>query len=416
MGLVSLEGLARLDRSTQAKLKRAVKICHITEPKPAIMALLGKRCPDSQEEWVLEFGPNFPVDPKKFHMRFSVPREAAAVKLSAVGKEAEETKEQVWEELLLGGSLTAKELARNLRNISGLSLSGAARDALLEQIQSRRFAGGLTMQQLYLAWRETENDDAVKDCLRRAVIVKPHEKSVIAKRLVVLIDVSPSMSRPCGAGTASVSCKEAAAIFADTLRRGWEANSKNKGWFRLCSFPHAGTDATVGEVDAGSDKHCFDLVVEINGRSAMPADEKCCVPWDYLRGDVCGEGDLVVVLTDHDPTALPAWISLTQAHHAAARSWWQLRCVNLRGSGQSPAGSQIINGCDEAAVRRVTCDQTAILRSIRHLIFEKLPREAAATSVVMLKTQQPKLAKNVLKLILSFAAPCTLWEKKVASQ
>jgi len=414
--LVSLEGLARVDRSTQAKLKKVVRCCHADEPHDAIMALMGKRCPSNEEEWSMAFGPDYPIDPEKFDVRFKVARDTAAVKLSAVGKAADETKERAWEELLLEGNLTAKELARNLRNMLSLQLSDSARATLLEQLQSRRFAGGLTLQQLYVAWREVENDTKVKDCLRESVAMKTPEKGVTAKRLVVIVDVSPSMSRPCGAGTSSTSCKEVGVLFADILRRGWGVGAKDKGWFRLCTFPQSGKGADVDEVDAGSDKHCFDLAVDIGGRSVMPSDEICCVPWDFLRGNACGESDLVVVLTDHDPTVLPAWSSLPDLHHAAARTWWKIRCVNLRGAGDSPVGSQIVNGCDEAAVRRVIRDQDTVVRNIRNLVFERLPREAAATTVVMLKTQHPKLGRNVLKIILSFAAPLSLLEKKLGSQ
>jgi len=414
--MVNLENLSRIHRSTHEGLKMLIRQCHITEPPAVVEALLGKRYPYTESEWVESFGPERPVDHDLLGAKRKIVRDqgSVAVKLSKAGQDGQSAKEQAWEEMLLQGSLPGKDVARNLRNILDAKLSPAASEALLKQLRARQFAAHVSVQQAYVAWRATD-DAQVREALEAALDAKPREGELRARRVLVLLDVSPSMSRPTGAGTASASCKEAAALLAGSLRKAWQAEPGKKEWFRICTFP-AEEPGTVGILDADHDKQVFQLAAEAESRSVWPNDAQGVLPWAWLRSDECGEAEDVIVITDADFVPHPEWTALVPAHHAKARKWWQIRCVNVRGSPGQGAGAEarghLVNGCDEAVVRRLLAAPQDIMRSVRDLVFEPVPKEAAYAAVVMLRTQAPRLGRHVLRHILGFAAPVSHAERR----
>lgn len=401
---VNAQVLSKLDDSTKAGLKAVIKECHISAPQEEVLNLLGKRYPVTEAEWTQEL--NEPFDAEKAGRRRKITRDAntAAVQLSAAGKEGDEAKEKAWEELLLSGQVAPKELVRNLASIQGLELSEAARAEMIKQLQSKRCANQLNTQQLYVAWREV-SDSNVKDALEKAAASKRRDP-LSARRVVVLLDVSPSMSRPAGGGTSSISCKEAGAFLAFALRRAWKSTKGSS--FTLRTFP-----GEMQDLDVDS----FKAATEADALNQWPKDEGDTVPWTWLKNDTCGESELVILMTDTDYTPYPVWQELAPHHHSLGRTWFQARCVNLRGSPSSEEAilGAVINGCDDSVLQQILRPPEVALQEVKTLVFEPLPKEAAYSALVLLRTQYPGLTKSLLKHILDFAAPATSLHKKQAA-
>jgi hypothetical protein len=282
-----------------------------------------------------------------------------------------------------------------------------------QQLRSTRFSQHVTAMQLFVAWRQVEKQD-VRNALEAALSHKQGKLKYGFRRLHILIDVSPSMSRPMGAATSSVSCREAAVLVAHMLQQAWAAgDGKHKGWCRVHTFPPQSGDADVDEVNL-DDQHCFQLAVDVNGRTQFPKNAKTLLPWTWLEAAGCGESDQVVLITDEDFSQEARWSDLEAVHHRQGRTWWQARCVNVRGNpgcgGGAEAKGLLVNGCDEAMFRRLVARPGDLLNPIRNLIFQALPKERAYVAIMSLKRQQPRFKEGVLRHILGFAAPLKLKE------
>lgn len=419
--VVTLEGLARVYRSTHGGLGMIIRHCHITEPSETVAAILGKRYPLTEEAWHAELGAEVVMTPELLGARRKVPRDtqSVAVKMSEAGKGGQDAKEAAWSELLMQGKLTAKELARNLVSILAANLSSQAMAALDEQLQTPRFFQHVTFPQLYVAWRQVENPN-LQSALQEAASKKRIASDCGLRRILILIDVSPSMSRPVGAGTSSLSCKESAVLLSMARRQVWAANTPQQGWFRVRTFPSAVAGSDVEELSTEGHKD-FKAALDLNGKQAWPGNEQCIIPWKWLESDECGEAEEVLIVTDEDFTTDPRWSTLKVWHHGKGRTWWQLRCVNLRGSpGSGRAGAEasgvLVNGCDEGMFARLMLRPGEVLHPVHNLVFERMSPQCASAAVVMLKTQQPRFTEGILRRVLDYAAPLRLEEKWPRSQ
>ena len=114
-------------------MKKLVRLCHICEPADLVCSLLGKRYPETEEEFstssLAAMGRVF--DPSQAHKRMKIPvPETWETQVSAYGNKAE-----VWERLIKERKLPFMAMLRNLRNLLEAGVDRETHALVLARLQ-----------------------------------------------------------------------------------------------------------------------------------------------------------------------------------------------------------------------------------------------------------------------------------------
>lgn len=120
-------------------MKMLIRTLHIKQPVGAVMKLLGKKYPTSQEEYAKSglqtTDGDFDPSQAGARMKLQVPM-TWETQLSARGNSA-----QVWEDLIRGRNLPFTAMIRNLRNVLQAGVSGEVHQMLLARLRSAAEVG-----------------------------------------------------------------------------------------------------------------------------------------------------------------------------------------------------------------------------------------------------------------------------------
>ena len=119
-----------IEEKKPVNMKRILRICHIQEPKYEVMSILGKRAPETKEDWDKAF-PNkvFAGEEAGKRMRIPIPK-TWETELSDKGNKAE-----VWENLVASKQLPYMAMLRNIRNMIVSGVSPEVHNQVCDRIQ-----------------------------------------------------------------------------------------------------------------------------------------------------------------------------------------------------------------------------------------------------------------------------------------